>query len=221
MLAALTSFTLVGPLGLPWWLPLVCLAVAVGMSVGPAQPRRGETALARGGPRGDAHASAAQPPRRLRARGRLRADRAQLASAPRGRRGGFAVRRDCPAHRGGDSGPAFLRTERGRRRQRADPRSARRGRGGGRRGAPQRDRDPRRALLRGVGCARQRPVLPPPEAAPARPALQAAAARRTRARPVDGPRRSPAQRRGIIERAYFGGLSHLQITRVLGVGAAS
>jgi uncharacterized membrane protein YbhN (UPF0104 family) len=27
MLAALTSFTLVGPLGLPWWLPLVCLAV--------------------------------------------------------------------------------------------------------------------------------------------------------------------------------------------------
>jgi uncharacterized membrane protein YbhN (UPF0104 family) len=27
MLAALTSFTLVGPLGLPWWLPLVLLAV--------------------------------------------------------------------------------------------------------------------------------------------------------------------------------------------------
>ena len=34
ILAALTSFTLVGPLGLPWWLPLVCLAVAVGLSVG-------------------------------------------------------------------------------------------------------------------------------------------------------------------------------------------
>jgi hypothetical protein len=33
ILAALTSFTLVGPLGLPWWLPLVCLAVAVGLSV--------------------------------------------------------------------------------------------------------------------------------------------------------------------------------------------
>ena len=32
MLAALTSFTLVGPLGLPWWTPVVCL-VAVG-SVG-------------------------------------------------------------------------------------------------------------------------------------------------------------------------------------------
>lgn len=27
-LAALLSFTLIGPLGLPWWLPLVCLAVA-------------------------------------------------------------------------------------------------------------------------------------------------------------------------------------------------
>jgi hypothetical protein len=28
-LAALASFTLVGPLGLPWWLPLVFLAAAV------------------------------------------------------------------------------------------------------------------------------------------------------------------------------------------------
>ncbi len=33
MLAALTSFTLVGPLGLPWWLPLVCVAVIAGLSV--------------------------------------------------------------------------------------------------------------------------------------------------------------------------------------------
>ena len=33
-LAALTSFTLVGPLGLPWWLPLVCVAVTIGLSVG-------------------------------------------------------------------------------------------------------------------------------------------------------------------------------------------
>jgi hypothetical protein len=32
MLAALTSFTLVGPLGLPWWLPLVCVAVIAGLS---------------------------------------------------------------------------------------------------------------------------------------------------------------------------------------------
>ncbi len=34
MLAALTSFTLVGPLGLPWWLPLVCVAVIAALSVG-------------------------------------------------------------------------------------------------------------------------------------------------------------------------------------------
>ncbi len=33
-LAALTSFTLVGPLGLPWWLPLVCLAVIGTLSAG-------------------------------------------------------------------------------------------------------------------------------------------------------------------------------------------
>ena len=33
-LAALTSFTLVGPLGLPWWLPLVCLAVIGTASAG-------------------------------------------------------------------------------------------------------------------------------------------------------------------------------------------
>jgi uncharacterized membrane protein YbhN (UPF0104 family) len=34
MLAALTSFTLVGPLGLPWWLPLICLAVVGSVSAG-------------------------------------------------------------------------------------------------------------------------------------------------------------------------------------------
>jgi hypothetical protein len=33
-LAALTSFTLVVPLGLPWWLPIVCLAAALGISAG-------------------------------------------------------------------------------------------------------------------------------------------------------------------------------------------
>lgn len=33
-LAALTSFTLVGPLGLPWWLPLVLLAVALAAMAG-------------------------------------------------------------------------------------------------------------------------------------------------------------------------------------------
>jgi hypothetical protein len=34
MLAGLASFTLVGPLGLPWWLPLAGLAVVVGVSAG-------------------------------------------------------------------------------------------------------------------------------------------------------------------------------------------
>jgi uncharacterized membrane protein YbhN (UPF0104 family) len=33
-LAALMSFTLVGPLGIPWWVPLVCLAVALGVIAG-------------------------------------------------------------------------------------------------------------------------------------------------------------------------------------------
>jgi uncharacterized membrane protein YbhN (UPF0104 family) len=33
-LAALTSFTLVVPLGLPWWLPIICLAVVLGLSAG-------------------------------------------------------------------------------------------------------------------------------------------------------------------------------------------
>jgi uncharacterized membrane protein YbhN (UPF0104 family) len=34
VLAALSSFTLVGPLGLPWWLPLVCVAVIGTVSAG-------------------------------------------------------------------------------------------------------------------------------------------------------------------------------------------
>jgi hypothetical protein len=34
ILAALTSFTLVGPLGLPWWVPLVCVAVTVLLGAG-------------------------------------------------------------------------------------------------------------------------------------------------------------------------------------------
>ncbi|MEA2367272.1 MAG: hypothetical protein QOI32_2784 [Thermoleophilaceae bacterium] len=34
MLAAFASFTLVGPLGLPWWLPLVCLAAIGALSAG-------------------------------------------------------------------------------------------------------------------------------------------------------------------------------------------
>jgi uncharacterized membrane protein YbhN (UPF0104 family) len=33
-LAALTSFTLIGPLGLPWWLPLILIAVVASISAG-------------------------------------------------------------------------------------------------------------------------------------------------------------------------------------------
>ncbi|MEA2424840.1 MAG: hypothetical protein QOH13_1250, partial [Thermoleophilaceae bacterium] len=33
-LAALTSFTLIGPLGLPWWLPLIAIAVIAALSAG-------------------------------------------------------------------------------------------------------------------------------------------------------------------------------------------
>src|SRR5205085_11632821 len=33
-LAALTSFTLIGPLGLPWWLPLIAIAVVASISAG-------------------------------------------------------------------------------------------------------------------------------------------------------------------------------------------
>jgi uncharacterized membrane protein YbhN (UPF0104 family) len=33
-LAALTSFTLVGPLGLPWWAPVLCVAATVGLGAG-------------------------------------------------------------------------------------------------------------------------------------------------------------------------------------------
>jgi hypothetical protein len=45
ILAALTSFTLVAPLGLPWWVPLVCVAVTVLLGAGACalagQRRRG------------------------------------------------------------------------------------------------------------------------------------------------------------------------------------
>jgi uncharacterized membrane protein YbhN (UPF0104 family) len=34
ILAALTSFTLIGPLGLPWWLPVILIAVLVALSAG-------------------------------------------------------------------------------------------------------------------------------------------------------------------------------------------
>ena len=97
MLAALSSYTLVGPLGLPWWTPLIAFAVMVGVVI----------ALSRLAGRGHGFCqglavlrSLAGPQARHRAgadRG-VRADRAQLARAAgaRGRR--VRLRR----HRGAD-----------------------------------------------------------------------------------------------------------------------
>jgi hypothetical protein len=41
VLAAITSFTLVGPLGLPWWTPLICIVATVAVSGGLAALGRG------------------------------------------------------------------------------------------------------------------------------------------------------------------------------------
>lgn len=41
-LAAAASFTLVGPLGLPWWLPLVCIGIFVAASAGLRRLARGK-----------------------------------------------------------------------------------------------------------------------------------------------------------------------------------
>jgi uncharacterized membrane protein YbhN (UPF0104 family) len=48
-LAAIASFTLIGPLGLPWWVPLLCLGATVGLSAGLRGLARGEgTGIRRG-----------------------------------------------------------------------------------------------------------------------------------------------------------------------------
>ena len=98
-LAALTSFTLVGPLGLPWWLPLIGLAVIATASAGLRHLalRKGRElwsglavlrSLRGGSLRG-----------RLRAGRRVRADLPQLDAAARGRRRCLVLRRDRRADR--------------------------------------------------------------------------------------------------------------------------
>jgi hypothetical protein len=42
-LAALTSFTLIGPLGLPWWAPVICLAATGGVLLGLRRAARSRT----------------------------------------------------------------------------------------------------------------------------------------------------------------------------------
>ena len=53
-LAALSSFTLVGPLGLPWWVPLVCLVAVAGVTAAPARRGGRRSALASQRPGRDA-----------------------------------------------------------------------------------------------------------------------------------------------------------------------
>jgi hypothetical protein len=56
-LAALTSFTLIGPLGLPWWFPLILVGVVGTAGVGLRQPVRTSTHGSRGRPAQTAVAS--------------------------------------------------------------------------------------------------------------------------------------------------------------------
>ena len=129
MLAALTSFTLVEPLGLPWWLPIIGLAV-----IGAASAGLRHLALRNGrelwsGLDGAPPPARREPRGRLRPAGRVRADLPQLAAAARGRRRCLVLRRDRGADRGGDARAASGRPERRRRGGGAHPRR-RRGRGG-------------------------------------------------------------------------------------------
>ena len=138
-LAALTSFTLVVPLGLPWWLPLIGLAV-----VGTASAGLRHLALRKGRQlwRGLAIA-------RHRRGGSLLigfvlvAVLAQIgrnwAPVELGRRRRIAPRRRCRADRSGDARPTPGWSQRRRRGRGPDPREQRGGGGSCRRGADDRD----------------------------------------------------------------------------------
>ena len=100
-LAALTSFTLVGPLGVPWWVPLLCFAFGLAV-IG------GLTRVARDRREGFWKGFAVM--RELQGRSsiigldrvrRLRPDRPQLAGPPGDRRRRFRSGCDCAADRGG------------------------------------------------------------------------------------------------------------------------
>ena len=98
-LATLFSFTLVAPLSLPWWTPLVAfcavLAIVVGSRpAGPAPPERMVE-----GSRRARRCARPHTRRNLRGARRLRAGRAQLADAVRQRRPRLRVRRDRGADR--------------------------------------------------------------------------------------------------------------------------
>ena len=153
-LAALTSFTLVGPLGLPWWTPILCVVAvgAVGLafrSIAAAQARwlrKGLSVLR--SQKGSARlvgfvliAVFAQIARNWLLLHAVGVDASR-------------VRRDRRADRRGLARPAPVRTERGRRGGRADPRPAGRGGRHGGRCAAHGHGHRRRPRLRGVGRAR-------------------------------------------------------------------
>jgi hypothetical protein len=181
-LAALASFTLVGPLGLPWWLPLVLLVAAVLLLAGLRKlASRWRGVLER--PGGTALPARTERCHRVGPRcGRI-PDRAQLAHARGRRRRGVSARRHGRPDRDGDRQPAAGRPERRRRRGRPHPRR-RRCRAGGRCRRPaDGDRHGRRADLcrmgrdrslvgpRSAGRRRALPSAPrahsPPEPRPA------------------------------------------------------
>jgi hypothetical protein len=152
-LAALASFTLVEPLGLPWWLPLVALAVLGAASVGlrhlallkGRELWKGLTVL-----------------RRMGSGSRVIGfvlvavfASSQLAPTACGRRRGLALRRSRRADRRVDADAASARSRRGCRGRGSHPWPRRGGGGSGRRSADDRDRHGGRPLLRGVGRRRQ------------------------------------------------------------------
>jgi len=154
-LAALTSFTLVGPLGLPWWLPLICLAV-----IGAASAGLRQLALRKGRELWRGLAIVRNLPSRSRLVGFvLVAVFAQifcnwlLLHAVGCQR--LVVRCHRRVDRGGHARSAAGRSQRRRRGHGAHPRQRRGGGGSRRRGAADRDGHGRRTVLRRVGRRRQ------------------------------------------------------------------
>jgi uncharacterized membrane protein YbhN (UPF0104 family) len=142
-LAAFASFTLVGPLGLPWWLPIVILAV-----IGLASAGLRRLALERGR---ELWRGLAVLRGRLRARRGLRADLPQLAAVARRRRRRVDLRRHRRPDRLGDARTASGRPERRRGGSRAHPRQPRRRGSRRRRRAPDRHGHAWRPAVRRMG----------------------------------------------------------------------
>ena len=116
VLAALSSFTLVGPLGLPWWTPVILVAVMLGVVAPAAAPGRSRPRILEGA-RGRCAASTGRT--RVIALGAdrgVRAGRPQLARAACARRRRLRVRRDRGADRDGRAGAAADRARASARR---------------------------------------------------------------------------------------------------------